>query len=215
MKVAILGAECSGKSTLAAALAHAWPAAAGAASGTVTVVPELLRTWCARQGRTPRADEQAGIALAQTDAIEACRASVVLADTTALMTAVYSDVLLGDCSLYAPALEHQRRYDLNLVCALDLPWVADGIQRDGPAVQRRVDARLREVLDGHGLAYSMVYGQGTQRTEHALQLLLHRQGLLPDAEDGLTRWQWSCEKCSDPACEHRLFSRLTAKAFAA
>ena len=70
----------------------------------------------------------------------------VLADTTPLMTAVYSDLLFQDTRLYADAARHQQGYALTLLTGLDLPWVADGLQRDGPQVREPVDARLRQAL---------------------------------------------------------------------
>ena len=135
-----------------------------------------------------------------------------MADTTALMTAVYCDVLLGDSSLYDSALQHARDMDLHLVCGTDLTWLPDGIQRDGPIVRQRIDQRLREVLAAGGIPYSLVYGQGAARTQCAMQPILHRLGLLPPDDASLAAWQWQCEKCSDPQCEHRMFTRLTAKA---
>ena len=56
------------------------------------------------------------------------------------MIAVYSDFVFADASLYASALAAQRRCDLTLVTALDLPWRADGLQRDGAHVRAPVDA---------------------------------------------------------------------------
>jgi nicotinamide riboside kinase len=89
-----------------------------------------------RTGR-PLPQEQARRVLTALDA------DVVIADTTPLMTAVYSHLLFDDESLYDFALAHQRIYDATLVTGLDLPWVADGLQRDGPKVREPVDALLR------------------------------------------------------------------------
>ena len=46
-----------------------------------------------------------------------------------------------------------RRCALTLLTALDLPWVADGLQRDGPHVQAPIDATIRLALDSAGLAW--------------------------------------------------------------
>ena len=60
-RIALLGAESTGKSHLATALAERLRS-----QGLSTVVvPEVLRGWCEREGRTPRAHEQAAIALEQ------------------------------------------------------------------------------------------------------------------------------------------------------
>jgi nicotinamide riboside kinase len=77
------------------------------------------------------------------------------------------------------AVQEQRRCDLTLLTALDLPWVADGLQRDGPQVRQPVDERLRRLLAAHRLPWSLVAGQGEQRFDSALQAvapLLQRPG---------------------------------------
>jgi nicotinamide riboside kinase len=211
MKIALLGAECTGKTTLALALV----AGLQARGQIAHCAHEVLRAWCDQHGRTPQAHEQVRIAHTQAQRVlQAPVCDVVLADTTPLVTAVYSELIFGDLSLYPFALAHHTVYDLTLLTGLDLPWVADGIQRDGLDMQRRVDARLREVLQAHGLRYSVVYGQGAQRLACALAALdqCAQQAANGPAlpEPGGARWQWVCDKCSDAQCEHQLFSRLLA-----
>ena len=204
MKIAILGAECTGKSTLALALSIQLQAEFSKA----VWVPEYLREWCDTHGRTPRDHEQAHIAQAQMDRVVAhADEAVVLSDTAPLMTAVYSDVVLGDSSLYAQAVAHHRAFGLTLVTALDLPWVADGLQRDGMAMRAQVNQRLREVLEHYSIGFSMVYGTGKARTHNALQVIRYALGA-PRPDSPRSNWKWPCEKCSDPECEHRLFSDL-------
>ena len=209
MKVAVLGAECTGKTTLCAQLA----AALALRGQSVRTVGEGLREWCDLHGRTPQAREQMAIAQAQAQRVlEAGACDVLLADTTPLMTAVYSDVLLGDPSLYLFALTHHAHYDLTLLMGLDLPWVADGIRRDGPLAQARVDARLRAVLQAHGLRFSVVYGHKAQRGECALSTIDQANVQVwrgPQAVlKGQARWKWVCDKCSDAQCEHQVFTAL-------
>jgi nicotinamide riboside kinase len=207
MKIAILGAECTGKTRLAQAL-HAQ---LDTAHPTTLWIPEYLREWCDAHGRTPQAAEQAHIAQVQMQRVNDCpAAAIVLSDTTPLMTAVYSDVLFGDQSLYAQALEQQRAFGLTLVTGLDLPWEADGIQRDGLAMRAQVDQRLRAVLQAQRIGFSAVYGAGESRTQSALQAIGYALGR-PDAGSAggpRSHWRWACEKCSDPECEHRLFRGL-------
>ena len=206
MRIALLGAECTGKTQLANALVLALNNPAGSA----VAVPEVLRVWCTENARTPQSHEQWPIARQQALQLEQLPdPGYMVADTTPLMTAVYSDLLFQDTTLYPFALQHQCLYDLTLVMGLDLPWVSDGIQRDGPAVRARVDARLRQVLDTEALPYCMVYGSGTARTACALQAIAHRRGTAStSANQRASSWQWNCEKCSDARCEHQLFSAL-------
>lgn len=160
--IALLGAECTGKSTLAEALAKHFNA------GLVT---EYLREWCNTQGRTPQQQEQAHIAAEQAARIEASSRehALVICDTTPLITALCSEHYFNDDSLTAAAIAFQRRCDLTLLCAPDLPWEADGIQRDGPAARARFDARLRGALTSAGLAWVDIQGSDSTRLERALR----------------------------------------------
>lgn len=210
MIVAIVGAESTGKSTLAAALAERVRTIAGL---RCTWVPEHLRGWCDERGRTPRADEQADIARAQAEAIEAAAAdhALVIADTTPLMTAVYSRMLFDDDGLVADAIAFQRRCAATLLTAIDLPWEPDGLQRDGAHVREPVDSHLRTLLAGHGLGWSVVAGSGAARTEAALDALTPLLATLgADLGDRLaarnaepSAARWTCVRCDDPDCEHR------------
>jgi HTH-type transcriptional regulator, transcriptional repressor of NAD biosynthesis genes len=139
---------------------------------------------------------------------------VVIADTTALMVAAYSELYFNDRSLWPEALAAQRRLGLTWLMGLDLPWVSDGFLRDSPAVRETTDTVLRRELQGAGIGFQTVYGQGTQRLRAALRALGAALGreLLPDdplLREGSGRWQ--CEACGDPDCEHRLFSALLAR----
>lgn len=199
--IAIVGAESTGKSTLAAAL-QAHFAAGGERVGHVA---EYLREFCVTTGRTPRQDEQATIAAEQTRRIEAAAAThdLVIADTTALMIAVYSDQVFGDTGLYAGALaDHGRVADLTLLTALDLPWQADGDIRDGPHVRGPVDRKLRAALVGAGLPFGIVAGQGEARVQHALRSIAAARRTPPAAPSG---WRHLCARCGDGDCERRLF----------
>ncbi len=206
MKIALLGAESTGKSTLA----HELAAHLRRDGRRVAVVDEVLRHWCERERRAPRPEEQLPIAQAQEGRVDAAAAAadIVIADTTALMVAIHGALLFPDHPLLQFALERQRGYDLTLVMGLDLPWVDDGLQRDAGS-RDRTDALVRTLLDRAGVAYRVVYGTGRERLRHALAAL--PVGLAPrpaGAAGSLRAWQWQCDKCSDPECEHRLFTSL-------
>lgn len=232
--IAVLGAESTGKTTLAAALASRLAADTGQ---RVAWVPELLRDWCAHTGRTPLVHEQAFILRAQHERIQQAADShdVVVCDTTALMTAVYSRFVFGDRSLEARAVALHRHMTISLLTALDLPWVADGLQREGPHVQEPVDTMLRELLIRHRLAWALVSGQGPARLQAALDAVRPclklppaggRTGLFTglhhadadagavtstDASTNAPARPWICENCDDPACERLSGTNLRGK----
>ncbi len=213
MKIAIVGAESTGKSELTKQLEQYFQAQ----GKSVELIPEYLRTWCETENRTPRKDEQLAIATEQIRQINSAFAcDVLLADTTALTVAVYSDLLFIDTSLYDLALAHQRSFDATLLMGLDLPWVPDGIQRDGAHMREPVDTALRDALARGGIQFQVVYGTGESRLLNALRCLnSHVEATA--AEDSSLKSQpqrlrnWVCERCSDPVCEHRMFRDLIQK----
>ena len=228
MNIALLGAESSGKSSLAQALVAEIRAIDSAPP--VVWVPETLRLWCEARGRTPLRHEQADILqLHHTHMTEtrqqAGQDGWLIADTTPLMTAVYSQHYFSDTSLYTHAWHAQRNFEVTLLMGLDLPWQADGPWRDGPAAQQAVDNLLRTQLAHAGLGYTTIYGNGMGRTQAALLAIAQalpasdvfglamkkRAATLvpngPDTELG-SKFFSQCESCSDPECEHTLFTRL-------
>lgn len=216
LRVAVVGAESTGKSWLTQALSGVLRERGQA----VHTVDEVLRQWCDRAGRTPQRHEQMAIAQQQAVAAHTLAQQApdtwLLSDTTPLMTGVYSHLLFDDESLYPMALAHQALYDITLVTGLDLPWVADGLQRDGPQVRGPVDTLVRQALERSGMAYRVVYGQGTRRLNNALLALglagedASAQSIREQGQFAINQGRsvWECNDCSDPGCEHTLFTRL-------
>ena len=166
LRIAVVGAECTGKSTLCAALAAALPGIA---------VPEAHRLFGERRGRTPRPHEQGAIVAQQIaleeEAVARARAAGlrwVICDSTPLATALYSIDLFDDRALLEAGIVHQRDYALTLYAAPDLPWEADGILRDGPDARMRFDVLLRAALERHALAHVPIEGAQSLRLERAL-----------------------------------------------
>lgn len=164
-----MGAECSGKTTLAQSLAIHCGA---------LWVPEVLRTFCSEQGRTPLQTEQAGLMRQQMAHEEAALATaghqgcpLVFCDTAPLLTAIYSDYYFADASLYQEAWAWHARYDLSLLLAPDMVWTPDGIQRDGEPARGQVHALIKKTLAQSMLPWSTVRGDPTRRLEMALSAI--------------------------------------------
>ena len=165
LRVAILGAESSGKSTLAAALAER--------HGTVWV-PEYLREFVETRGRVPVAGDQffiAGTQVAREREASASACGVLICDTTPLMTVLYSRHYFGGEDAQLAALAAGTQYDLTLVTAPDTPWVADGLQRESEAVRQLIYRQLLDELATRRIPHHILHGQLEQRMEQALPLL--------------------------------------------
>jgi NadR type nicotinamide-nucleotide adenylyltransferase len=168
-RVAILGAPSSGKSTLAAALAARY---------NTLWVPEYLREFVDQHDRVPLSGDQFPIAheqCAREDAAAAVAQAMggkyLFCDTTALMTAVYSRHYFGGIDRELAALTAARRYDITLVAAQDIPWVADGLQRDAEHVSRIIFDLLIDELESRAVRYHLIEGNPQQRMAQVAQLL--------------------------------------------
>ncbi len=167
--ICLLGAESTGKTTLARQLA---------AHFECPWVPEHLRAFCDERGRTPTREEQSEVLETQHRQVLAARevarqnsAPFVFCDTAPLLTAIYSDFVFGDPSLYAHARALHASYGLTLFMAPDIDWVADGLQRDGAHVRAPVSQLIASELAAMALPYVTIAGQGEQRFKSALQAL--------------------------------------------
>lgn len=211
--VTLLGGESTGKTSLARSIQQQL---SQHTSLRTVCVPENLRQWCTLAGRAPQAHEQAALAEEQHRLIVAATQGlpapdVVIADTTPLVIAAYSELYFNDSSLLPAAITHQRGYHLTLLMGLDLPWVPDGLFRESPAVRDATDTILRRELQAAGLPFQTIYGKDAARLHQALEAVGPLLGnSLVEADPVLAqgRVAWNCEKCSDPECEHRLFTDL-------
>jgi nicotinamide riboside kinase len=167
--ICIIGAESTGKTTLARTLATAFD---------YPWVPEHLRAFCEARGRTPTQHEQALILETQVINERAAELSAqqrrcpyVFCDTAPLLTAIYSDYVFGDQSLYPRARALHSRYVVTLLLAPDIAWVADGMQRDGAHVREPITHLIERELVAMGAPMVRIVGQGEARVQAANQAI--------------------------------------------
>ena len=164
-RVAILGAESLGKSTLAHALAVQY---------NTVWVPEYLREFVETHARVPDEGDQYPIARTQMEREDAAAAKAsrfLFCDTTPLMTAVYSRQYWGRVDAQLALLERRHDYAFTLVTAPDTPWEADGLQRDSEEVRQTVHEQVVRVLQEREIPYLLVSGSLHQRVLQAGRLI--------------------------------------------
>lgn len=167
-RIAILGAESSGKSQLAEALA---------AHYQTVWVPEYLREFVEQQQRVPTEADQLAIAQIQ---LQREREQMAIAnkwlfcDTTPSMTALYSRYYFQQMDPELARLDVEHQYDFSIVTAPDFPWVADGLQRESPTVRQHIHEQLLATLDEREIPFLLVEGsldQRLQQVQFALDFL--------------------------------------------
>ncbi len=184
LRIALVGAECSGKTSLAQSLADTFSKEYPSA-----YVPEYLRLFVDQENRTPRPDEQIGIAQEQ-QSLERTLANdlikqhsnpefvLLFCDTTPLMTCIYSEVVFGDTNPELFKLAKAHDYDLTIFTQIDFPWQEDGLQRDGPVAQTKVHFRVKARLDELQIPYQSAFGDPglrLQKTQDSVRALLEKR----------------------------------------
>lgn len=163
-RVALIGGESSGKTTLAGALARALE--------TVWVAEYGRELWEMRGGQFVREDLLA-IAREQVRREEGALANAngwLVCDTSPLVTQFYCEEMFGYAGPDLLALA-KRPYDAILLCAPDFPFVQDGTRRDD-AFRQFQDDWYRKALTGAGVPFHLLAGSPQARLNTALRCLL-------------------------------------------
>ena len=125
-RVAIIGPESTGKSTLARYLARRYKGA---------YVPEYARTYVERKGTTNVTfDELCEIAKYQIDELELIANSqqpIAIFDTELIVTKVWFDYAFGRVPEWLNESIHRYPMDAYLLTYPDLPWVPDPARSNG------------------------------------------------------------------------------------
>ncbi len=125
-KIAIVGPESTGKSTLSKQLAEHFK---------VAWVPEYARYYCAALDRPCDLQDEVNMYLGQLaleDAIvSVAKEDFVICDTTFLTVKIWSDAMFGETPKIVLEELNQRPYDFYLLLDIDLPWEHDPL-RDFP-----------------------------------------------------------------------------------
>jgi NadR type nicotinamide-nucleotide adenylyltransferase len=174
-RVVVTGAESTGTTTLALALA---------AHFECPWVPEYGREWSAtRPGGLAapwRTDEFVAIAEGQNargdDAARQTPNRWLICDTDALATTLWQERYMGFIAPEVAAVAAQQtRPFARILTGDEIPFVQDGL-RDGEHIRHAMQARLREALAADGVPWIEVRGDVPARCVAALAFLASHSG---------------------------------------
>lgn len=160
-RIAVTGPESTGKSELAKQLAGYYE--------TIRV-PEIARGYLINLGRSYVYEDILSIAQEQLmrENILAEKASKVLfCDTDMLVTKIWSLYKYGRCDPWIEAQVKSHRYDLYLLCNIDLPWEEDPL-REHPDQREELFGLYLEELQRLDVPFAIISGTGRERTENAI-----------------------------------------------
>lgn len=174
IKVAILGAESTGKTTLSRDLAEYFDS---------FWVPEYMRTYlqekwddkqlsCTWEDLLPIAQGQTALEnkLAKQTAQLPSKNRYLFCDTSLFELMVYANWYYGDCpeALAKAALAHH--YDLILLTKVDIPWIADDL-RDSPYQREEISEYFASQLTHHQKPFCRIGGDRDERVRQVVDWL--------------------------------------------
>ena len=164
-RVALLGTESTGKTTLARRLAETF--------GTVWV-PEYGRAYCEhRDARTLTSDDMDAIARGQIGDEEAAARlaeRVLICDTDLKTTATWSDLIAGTRSPWLRRVAAEQTYSHVLMMDDDVPWIEDGIRVLSAQRQRHTGMLVHE-LRAAAQPFTWIRGSFEERYTQAVAVV--------------------------------------------
>lgn len=163
MKIAVVGPESTGKSTMAQHLAQAL--------GTFCV-PEYARYYCKHLNRQYTLQDEVNMFYGQIALEEAiiplAKNNILVCDTTILTVKIWCDHLFGSTPKEVTTEIRARSYDFYLLMDIDLPWEDDPL-RDFPDQRAHFMTVWKEELNALKASYQVISGTGAERLKNGLK----------------------------------------------
>jgi NadR type nicotinamide-nucleotide adenylyltransferase len=161
LKIAIVGPESTGKSTVATKLATHFD--------TISV-PEFARGYCKGLNRNYTLEDEVNIFYGQLSLEEMmkpfARNNLLFCDTMVLTVKIWCDHLFGTTPKSILSDLKNQSYDLYLLMDIDLPWEDDEL-RDFPNLRNHFLEIWHKELKEIEANYVLISGLGDQRFENA------------------------------------------------
>lgn len=171
VKLAIVGPECTGKSTLAEALAQRW---------NEPVVPEFSREYLGQLSRNYNQDDLLEIAKGQLEKeyeVAEKANHFLICDTNTLVVKIWAEVRFGRAQNWIERQFLEKPYQLYILCGCNIPWKEDDL-RENPDDRQALHELYRKALVRAGKRFVEVDGTVEERLE-AIEGHLKRMRLLP------------------------------------
>lgn len=180
LKLAVVGAESSGKTTLARDLAAALPCA---------WLPEYARHYFAAKGDAGYTlDDVIAIAQGQRAGEQeparwhgSANAAWLVCDTNALVCKIWAEVRFGHCPPAIATAWLAQDYALHILPTPDIAWQPDPL-RENPHDRPALFERYRAALQAAAVPFCVVSGSPAQRVAQVLAALV-KHGLRPETHD--------------------------------
>jgi NadR type nicotinamide-nucleotide adenylyltransferase len=164
IKIAVVGPESTGKSTMSAYLANHYQ---------TVWVPEYARGYCEKLTQPPIWQDEINMFHGQI-ALEAellpKANKILICDTTFITVKIWSDQIFGSSPQEVLDELPKHPYDLYLLLNIDLPWQDDPL-RDFPHMREHFMAVWHKELDAINANYVLISGAGPERYDRAVTVV--------------------------------------------
>lgn len=100
----------------------------------------------------------------------------VFFDTWLMITRVWFEVVYQRVPQWLDDAIQKAEFDLVLLCAPDLPWVADGVRENGGEERDRLFEKYEKELMAYGMSWELVSGRGEDRFLMAEEIINRKLG---------------------------------------
>lgn len=164
LKIAITGPESTGKSTLCKALSKTY---------NTEFIPEVARSYIDQLNRPYNYDDLLEIAKLQkqqADIINNNHPSIIFSDTSMMTLELWSMDKFKKCDQWIIDQVQNERFDLYLLCNIDLPWTYDE-QREDPNRRSELFDVHKAYLNKYNFRYSIISGDEKDRLQNAIKAI--------------------------------------------
>jgi len=163
-KIAIVGPESTGKSTMSAYLAEYYH---------TVWVPEFAREYCEKLTAPPTWQDEINMfqgQLALEKELLPQANQILICDTTFITVKIWSDHMFGKSPQEVLDELPKQHYDLYLLLNIDLPWQDDPL-RDFPNMREHFMAVWYKELNELNANYVLITGTGDERYQNAVNAI--------------------------------------------
>ncbi|MDP4282881.1 MAG: ATP-binding protein [Bacteroidota bacterium] len=170
-KIVVIGPESTGKSTLCEQLSNHF---------NTLWVPEYAREYLEKNGTAYTYDDLLLIAKGQIESEEKITqnltsgilADKLFIDTDMYVMKVWCEFVFNQCHNWILNRIAERKYDLYLLCNVDLPWIKDSL-REYPdkKIREKLYYYYKDLMVNQGVTWCDISGSYEERLNKAVQFI--------------------------------------------